>query len=182
APLPKIPMSQPNLDLLKAKFDTPHKGSVLPEVGDEEKSSVPWQKRQNSEGDAPTLEFTAAEPKTLDVELAFDSFESETPVKPPVRKLLSPSPQVDEASAVSSTKTLVSSQAMFYQGDLEGDGKNQTGPDTKYSMFLPDGTPVRATTNIKMTESEGMTRKSEAKSAPEDGSAADSDEGEDDEK
>ena len=43
--------------------------------GAEIEKSVPWQKHRNSEGDSPTLEFTAGDPKTLHVELMFDTFE-----------------------------------------------------------------------------------------------------------
>lgn len=39
--------------------------------------SVPWQKHKNTEGDSPTLEFTAGEPKTMNAELMFDTYESE---------------------------------------------------------------------------------------------------------
>lgn len=53
---------------------------VLPEVGDEVDKQVPWQKHKNAEGDAPTLEFTAAEPMTMQVDLMFDTYEEKTTV------------------------------------------------------------------------------------------------------
>jgi hypothetical protein len=111
----------------------------------------------------------------------------------------------NEASAISSLRTLVSSQAMFYQGDVEADGtydygknfempktggmidnvlggSDQKAQDTKYTMFMPGGTPARATTELKMTELEGTTKKGEAKTPPqEDSAAADSGKDEDDE-
>ena len=37
-----------------------------------------WNKHKNVESDAPTLEFTAAEPKTLAVELFFDTYEEKS--------------------------------------------------------------------------------------------------------
>lgn len=41
----------------------------------------PWTKHKSAEGDAPSLEFTAAEPKTLDVELMFDLFEDDSTIQ-----------------------------------------------------------------------------------------------------
>ena len=78
---------------------------------------APWSKHKNSEGGAPALEFTAAEPKTFSVELQNDLYES---------------------------------------------GKTPS-PNTKYTMFLPEATPTRATANLKMIEPSKTMNKTEGK-------------------
>lgn len=105
-------------------------------------SKVPWQKHKNSEGDEPTLEFKTGEPKALDAELMFDSYESKTPATTKVDlgpklgrvsgaqtpALLRPRAKASESSAISSLRTLVSSQAMFYQGE-DGEHELKEGED-----------------------------------------------------
>lgn len=102
-----------------------------------------WQKHRESEGNAPTLEFTAAEPKALNAELMFDAYEDRGAV-PSAENLHLPSPSTDLAGS--------------------------EPPDVKYTLFLPDGTPVRDTVHVKMKQAS----KSSSKTS-DDSSTSDSD-------
>jgi len=120
---------------------------------------VPWQKHKNVEGDEPTLEFTAAEPKTLACELMFDMFEERGDV---YAKYVS---QLEQLALIQSdvkrppmvTFTWGSNMPVF-KGVIED-------LNVKYTLFLPDGTPCRATVNIKMKQAAKLMNKDEAKEA-----------------
>jgi hypothetical protein len=149
APAHKIQVDQPALDLLKTKFEGPN--LMVEEV-------------------RPAGQVT--EVKVL----GYDETKTKGIMGGEAPGLLEPRAEADEAGAIGSLKTLVSNEAMYYQGDLEEEG----AAATKYTMFMPDGMPVRATVNLKMTETKQMTGKSETKRPPpEDLSEADSDNNED---
>jgi hypothetical protein len=106
---------------------------------------VPWRKHKSSEADAPTLEFTAAEPRTLHAELLFDTFEAGTSVQTdlaPLEGLASVDPTRKRPPLV-----LFQWGSAFpaFSGVIESIG-------VKYTLFLPDGTPVRATAAITVKE------------------------------
>lgn len=107
--------------------------------------SVPWKQHKSSEPDAPTLEFTAAEPRTLQAELVFDTFEDGTNVQSliaPLEKLASVDPTKKRPPLV---RFQWGSQFPAFAGVIESVA-------VKYTLFLPDGTPVRATATIKVKE------------------------------
>ncbi len=285
-----VAVPYPNMGAVQKAFGKPN---IEPEAYFNPKEmsvdkSVPWQKHKNAEGDEPTLEFTAAEPKKMAVDLMFDSYEKGATVgdgaklggrisemtipemdgsskEPAVMQKdkkvdaltvketaatdevgderdydkeptaaqddttltlqTEPEPKVsfsrttpihvrvraegNETSALGSLRTISTAQKMYVEDDKDEGGDfdyakpldptikhgnlvesvlgvpeqkgEQKEPATKYKLFLPDGTPVRATVNLKMTELEGPATKGEAESAPEDNSAtADSGKDEDD--
>jgi hypothetical protein len=106
---------------------------------------VPWKKHKSSESDAPTLEFTQAEPRTLHAELLFDTFEAGTSVQ----NLIAPLDQLATVDPTKKRPPLVTftwgSKFPVFSGVIESVG-------VKYTLFLPDGTPVRATATIKVKE------------------------------
>lgn len=107
--------------------------------------SVPWQKSKKPEGDAPELEFTAAEGKSMSFELLFDEFEGND--KDVLGKTLSLI-KMAEINPMMKRPPMVKvtwGNLPEFQGVIESIG-------VKYTMFLPDGTPVRATCSVKVKE------------------------------
>lgn len=112
--------------------------------------SVPWNKHKNPKGDIPMLEFTNAENRTLSLELFFDTFEDQSNVWLKVEPLHQMTLIREGASSEKDKhppRVLVSWGGAFpkFRGVIESLG-------TKYTMFMPDGTPVRATCTLKIKE------------------------------
>ena len=117
------------------------------------KKGLQWAAHKSANGDEPELEFTAADPKTLSCELMFDMFEQkgnvfETYVRP-LEDLVEVDPQLKRPPMV-----------MFVWGSTKFTGVIDS-IETKYTMFLPDGTPTRCTTNLKMKSASRATTKSQ---------------------
>jgi hypothetical protein len=118
---------------------------------------VPWQVHKNSEGDSPTLEFTAGSPKTLQVELMFDMFEDKGDVWSTYIEPLNNLALIDSDLSRPPLCTFTWGSGVF-KGVVED-------LNVKYTLFLPDGTPCRATVNIKMKQAETLMNKKEADAA-----------------
>ncbi len=112
---------------------------------------VPWSKHKKSKGDAPTLEFTNAEPETLSVELFFDCYESKQDVYETYVKGLRAMTLIDtNATGVKKRPPQVmlswgKKTFLNFKGVI-------TSLSTKYTMFLPDGTPVRASCTLSLQQ------------------------------
>jgi hypothetical protein len=120
---------------------------------------VPWQKHKNVEGDQPTLEFTAAEPKTLACELMFDMFEERGDVHAKYISELEKLALVDANVKRPPLLTFTwGSKFPLFKGVIEN-------LSVKYTLFLPDGTPCRATVNLKMKQANKLLNKKEAEVA-----------------
>lgn len=117
-----------------------------------------WTPSQNSEGDAPTLEFTDGQPKTLSVDLMFDGFEQKLNVHDkfvqPLEGLTAVDPDLHRPPMVS-----VSFPQAMHIPQFAG---VVTSVSTKYTMFLPDGTPCRATCTITVKKASGATTKKQS--------------------
>jgi len=108
--------------------------------------SVPWEKHRASEGDSPTLEFTGAEPKTLNVELLFDLFETGGNVHDVfVQKL-------EQLALVNADKKRPPMVLVVWGGNFPAFTGVIESVSVKYTLFLPDGTPVRATMNVSFKQ------------------------------
>lgn len=120
---------------------------------------VPWQKHKNVEGDEPTLEFTAAEPKTLACELMFDMFEERGDVYETYISQLEKLALIDDTHKRPPLCTFTwGSKMPVFKGVVES-------LNVKYTLFLPDGTPCRATVNLKMKQANRLLNKKEAEEA-----------------
>lgn len=112
--------------------------------------SVPWNKHKNPKGDVPMLEFTNAENRTLSMELFFDGYEKGKSIEGEVA-LLTQMTMIRAGVSADKDKhpprVLVTWGPSFpkFRGVIESLG-------TKYTMFLEDGTPVRATCTLKIKE------------------------------
>ena len=115
--------------------------------------SVSWSPAKHAKGNAPALEFTAGTGRSLSMELTFDGFEDGTDVHasyvdPLVQLTMVKNPDGSSDDDKRPPKVML----------VWGDGKlpNFVGViesvSTKYTMFLPNGTPVRATCTVKLKE------------------------------
>ena len=112
-----------------------------------------WIAHKSQNGDEPEMEFVAADPKSLSAELMFDMFEQkgnvfETYVRP-LEDLVEVDSQLKRPPMV-----------MFVWGSVKFTGVIES-LETKYTMFLPDGTPTRCTTNLKMKAASKASTKSQ---------------------
>ncbi len=104
--------------------------------------SVQWEPQKRSEGDAPSLEFTAGDPKSLSCELMFDMFEEKKSVVPGVTLLH----HISDLGGLCSISF----------GDLPPMKVKIDSPHARYTMFLADGTPCRATVQLRMTRVDSL--------------------------
>lgn len=120
--------------------------------------SVAWSKHANSKGDSPELEFTGADGRSLSFELMFDGYETNTNVETSfVDKLLTMAKARDHKSRDEAMrrphKVAVRWGIRQFEGVIES-------MSTKYTMFAPDGVPLRCTVNLKFKEAESLKVKS----------------------
>jgi hypothetical protein len=114
--------------------------------------SVPWTKHKDSKSDQPSVEFSSAEGRSMDFELMFDTYEDGSNVHTKyVAKLMQLAMVMDPDGAEEKKRPTrvkvqwASGKLPAFEGVIESIG-------TKYTMFLPDGTPCRATCNVKVKE------------------------------
>jgi hypothetical protein len=125
--------------------------------------TVQWNLHPNQELDEATLEFTTAQPQTMQVELMFDCFEAEQLADRDVyKKYIS---KLEKFSLVQADKkrppmvTFTWGSAMpVFKGVVEDF-------NVKYTLFLPDGTPARATVQFKLKHATKLQNKKEAEAA-----------------
>lgn len=104
--------------------------------------SVPWQRHRNNGGDAPDQEFTAGQPMSMSLELMFDMFEEKGSIIPAVQGL----------------ENLALSHAIstFTFGNMPPVKAKIDSPKVRYTMFLPDGTPCRATVTLHIRHADSL--------------------------
>ncbi|MCE9577712.1 MAG: phage tail protein [Deltaproteobacteria bacterium] len=129
--------------------------------------SVPWQKHKDSKSDQPQLEFSGADGRSLDLELTFDGYEDKINVHDEyVNKLIEMTmAQVDASDKKGKEDQKrphmivltwgAGSKLPKFEGVIES-------VNTKYTMFLNDGTPVRATCTVKLKEASKASFKKKA--------------------
>lgn len=118
----------------------------------EVEKSVPWTKSPISTGDRPSLAFSSAEGRTMSFELMFDGFETGTNVHTafvdPLMKLTlvqDPNGPEDKRRPPRVSVKWGEGKLPEFQGVIES-------VSTKYTLFLPDGTPVRASCRVTIRE------------------------------
>jgi hypothetical protein len=154
-PSPKIKCIIQNLD---------EKGQVVAYFNPQEitiDKQVPWNKHKTSKGDNPILEFTDAEPRTLAVELFFDTYESREDVyQKHVRELESYTLIMDPKSKDKKRPPMVAfiwgNRFPRFTGVIES-------LQVKYTMFFSDGTPCRATCQLKLKQAARAVRAKQSK-------------------
>jgi hypothetical protein len=121
--------------------------------------SIPWQAAKNIKGHEPSLEFAGGDGRSLSFELLFDGFESGQSVEQAVQDLTKlarvrkPESTVDELRRPHKVAVVwgagSSDSSTDYVPPFRGVIESV---QTKYTMFLPNGTPVRATCQVKIKE------------------------------
>ena len=108
--------------------------------------SVQWEPHKSPGLDLPEQEFTSGNPSVLSVELFFDTYEDKKDVKAEHTDKIMALALVD---ADKHRPPLV----MFSWGTTQFKGVVES-LTLRYTMFLPDGKPCRATANLSIKESE----------------------------
>jgi len=115
---------------------------------------VPWQQHKHRADDTPWLEFTGGENRTMSLELMFDGYETGQSVEPMVLQLANLGRIRDPASKKEEMKRPHQVVVVFGTAGLRPFKGVIESLSTKYTMFLRDGTPVRATCHVKIKETD----------------------------
>jgi Contractile injection system tube protein len=123
---------------------------------------VPWNKHKSTKANNPELEFTDAEPKDLSVELLFDTYETREDVHELyIKDLESFTMIIDDEKMRRPPMCIFVWSKVFpaFKGVI-------TQLSTKYTTFLPDGTPVRATVSLQMKQADKLVAAAKDKKKP----------------
>jgi nucleoid-associated protein YgaU len=113
--------------------------------------SVNWQEQGAAQRDVPELQFTNAQPRTLSVDLFFDTYDTPIPIKEDVRtytqKLfhLTTVETHGDKHRPPVCRLAWGAVGVFFQGVLER-------LEQQFTLFMEDGTPVRATSGCTFKE------------------------------
>ncbi|HTJ44519.1 MAG TPA: hypothetical protein VL463_20585 [Kofleriaceae bacterium] len=115
--------------------------------------SVPWTPHKVTKANEHDLEFTGGSPRTLSLELTFDGMETGRSVEQAVLDLAELATVRDRDAK--DEDHLRPHLVVAVWGDKLSKFKGVIESlTTKYTMFLADGTPVRATCTVKLKEAE----------------------------
>ena len=164
------PFSQPTVKLTIASKDEPGI-RVSAQYNPKElqvDQTVPWKKpeaanqtgSEKGSGDDPiALEFTGAEGRTMSVELLFDGYEKNESVAGKIGALETLA-SVRNPSEPDETKRRPHQCVVSWGGSgLPSFLCVIESLSTKYSMFSPEGTPLRATCTVKLKEAHAVDKK-----------------------
>jgi hypothetical protein len=109
--------------------------------------SVQWEPHKAPGLDTPEQEFTSGNPAVLSLELFFDSYEQ----KKDVNKVDGANPNAIMKLALVAADKHRPPLVMFSWGSFKFKGVVES-LTLRYTMFLPDGKPCRATANLQIKE------------------------------
>lgn len=134
--------------------------TITPESGDKVEAlfnpkeisldkSVTWQTQEAAERDVPELQFKNGQPRALNLDLFFDTYDTPDPAKQDVRDYTEPlfnlALVVDSLHRPPVCKLSWGRMKTFFQGVLERLSQ-------RFTLFAEDGTPVRATLRCTFKE------------------------------
>jgi nucleoid-associated protein YgaU len=133
----------------KLKFNDKDPNHVIDAMFNPNKLSVSrstqWENQKVAKRDNPELQYTGAEPSTLNVELFFDTYDSPSKTKKSVRTYTNKLHELTTVRAHGSDKHRPpvcrlrwGTMSIFFQGVLQQLTNN-------FTLFMDEGTPVRAT-------------------------------------
>ena len=114
--------------------------------------SVPWRKTPESKSDQPSLEFSSADGRVMSFELMFDTHEAGTNVHTVFVDSLVKLALVQDPNGAEEKRRPPRVGVKWGVGTLPEFQGVIDSVSTKYTMFLPDGTPVRATCRVTIRE------------------------------
>lgn len=115
--------------------------------------SASWTPHATSKQDIPGIEFTSSGSRTLSMELFFDTYEDGTDVSETyVKKLMQLISVIDQEEHDEKYKRPSLLKVVWQDNEHQTFQGVMQSLSTKYTMFLPDGRPVRATCNVKFLE------------------------------
>lgn len=119
---------------------------------------VPWSKTKTSKSDQPELEFSGAEGRSMSFDLSFDTYEAKTDVHSTwLAKLLSLDMAMDPEGG-EDRKRPTRVRVQWGAGALKFEGVIESVA-IKYTTFLANGLPVRATCTVKLKEASRVSLK-----------------------
>jgi hypothetical protein len=113
---------------------------------------VPWFKAPQSKGDSPALEFSSADGAVMSFELLFDTYEAGTNVHTGFIANLLALALVQDPNGSEEKKRPPKVGVKWGVGKLPEFQGVIESVSAKYTMFLPDGTPVRASCRVTIRE------------------------------
>jgi Contractile injection system tube protein len=116
----------------------PFKAAVVADSVTVLKNGTPWKHHDIQGLDAPELEFTQGEPYRLQFELFFDRYEEGKSVRELTDKI--------EKLAIAQPRLALTWGTRDYAATLQG------ADQARFTLFLDDGTPVRAVLNTVWKE------------------------------
>lgn len=116
--------------------------------------SINWSPRRQAGQDMGQVDFTGGSPRTLTVELFFDVFEDKNAdVRTHVNKLWALA-MVEEGKRNPKTQRSRPPECLFEWGSTWSFKATVTSLSVRYTLFRPDGTPVRATASVSLQEAD----------------------------
>jgi len=117
-----------------------------------------WQVPKKKGANVPPLEFNGGNPTDLKVQLLFDTYESGDDVRKKYTNALWNLAMVNPQKKDPKTKKGQPPKCEFRWGTMWSFKAVVANISQKFTMFLPDGTPVRATLDVtfKQVEDEGL--------------------------
>ncbi len=113
---------------------------------------VPWMKAPTSKGDRPSLEFSSADGRVMSFELMFDGYETGTNVHTSFVENLMKLAYVQDPNGPEDKKRPPKVAVKWGEGKLPEFQGVIESVSAKYTLFLPDGTPVRASCRVTIRE------------------------------
>jgi hypothetical protein len=112
-----------------------------------------WQSIKVAGSNVPRMEFTSGGATTLNVELLFDTYESGADVRSHVKRIEDLT-RISPKTRDKATKVGRPPRCLFSWGKMFSFAAVITSLNVRYSLFLPDGTPVRAWVTLALDECE----------------------------
>jgi hypothetical protein len=116
--------------------------------------SVPWNPHASAGLDAPEMQFTTGQGETLNLELFFDTYEAGSNVREHTDKLHALA--LIDAELHRPPLLVVTWGQLKFQGVVES-------INHRFTMFLENGTPVRATCTLSLREARSAAQQSQDK-------------------
>ena len=120
--------------------------------------SVNWQPSKKKGANVPPLEFNGGNPTDLKVQLMFDTYESGADVRKKYTNALWNLAMVNKQKVDPKSKKGQPPKCEFRWGTMWSFKAVVSNISQKFTMFLPDGTPVRASVDVtfRQIEDEGL--------------------------